>query len=63
MSSSTHLSYRVVRRVHRLQAFFSRDTHTNVSSLYHADVIGAVPYGQSQDVQVVLDKMDELCLL
>jgi len=38
--------------------FDTRNTDTNVSSLYHADVIRAVTYSEEDGLLVLLDKLD-----
>lgn len=52
-----------VGRACGLETFNTRDTNANVRSLDHADVVGAVTDCEQNGLLVLLDELDDECLL
>jgi hypothetical protein len=48
----------IARRETKKTDLDTRNTDTNVSSLYHADIIRAVTYSEENGFLVLLDKLD-----
>ena len=66
MSRDTRNAYLrngVVGRVDRLQTFFSRNTDSDIRSLDHTDIVGAVSDSKTHHSKVVLDQANNLGFL
>ena len=63
MGGGTYLRNRIIRRVDGLQTFLTRDTNTDIRSLDHTDVVGAVTNSECHRTETVLDEPDDESLL
>ena len=48
-----------IRTSGRLEAFDTTDSDTNMSSLDHTDVVGAITNGQQERLEIALDQLDD----
>lgn len=53
----------VIGRIDGLKTFFTRDTHSDVCGLNHADVVSTVTDSKGHDTEVVFDKSNNLRFL
>lgn len=58
-TEEAELSNRIVRRVDSLETFFTSYTDTDIGSLNHRDIIGAITNCQAHGAETFLDKFDD----